>query len=80
MKVDNGNIESLSDIFGNKLEGMSLLEQQEELELKNYIPIDPKDMTRKQKSESKVSLNDHRSKLGKQRLTALQERKKVFGR
>lgn len=79
MNTDTGNIEFMKDIFGEKLEEMSLLERQEELELKNYVPIDPEDMTRKQRRERKVSLSDHRSKLGKQ-LTAIQQRKKVFGK
>lgn len=80
MNVDNGNIEFMKDILGDEMEAMSLHEQQEALEIKNYVPIDPEDMTRKQRREKKVSLSDYRSKLGKQRLTAIQERKKVFGR
>ena len=40
---------------------------------KDVVPVSPEDMTDKQKEELKVSLNDHKSKLGKQ-LT--EERKK----
>lgn len=79
MNTNNGNIEFMRDILGDEMDAMSLHEQQEALEIKNYVPIDPEDMTRKQRRESKVSLNDHRSKLGK-RLTAIQQRKKVFGK
>lgn len=47
-------------------------ENEEELQkarIKNpfLVEIDPDDMTEKQKKELKVSLNDHRSKLGKLR-------------
>ncbi len=79
MNTDNGKIGSIRDLLGDKMDEMSLQEQIEELKSKNYIQIDPKDMTQKQKREQKVSLNDHRSKLGKQ-LTSIQQRKKVFGK
>ncbi len=79
MNTDTGELKDYGEIFGDKLEGMSSREQQEELELKNFVPIDPIDLTRKQRRERKVSLNDHRSKLGVQ-LTAIQQRKKLFGK
>lgn len=34
-------------------------------EIEKYIPINTEDMNRKQKREMKVSLHDHKSKLGK---------------
>ena len=46
----------------------------------NLIQVDQKDMTKKQEKNMHVSLNDNKSKLGKQRLTAIQERKQVFGK
>ncbi len=46
----------------------------------DLISIDEKDMTTKQKKNMKVSLKDNRSKLGKQRLSVIEERRKVFGK
>ncbi len=56
------------------------LDKLSKMEDNPWLQINQNDITRKQKRERKVSLNDHRSKLGKQRLTAIQERKGVFGR
>lgn len=47
---------------------------------KDLVEVNPEDMTFKQKTEMKVSLHDNRSKLGKQRLSAIEERKAVFGK
>ena len=46
----------------------------------DLIEVNPKDMTVKQSENMQVSLNDNRSKLGRQRLSAIEERKRVFGK
>ena len=80
MNTNNGNIESIKDLLVDlKIENKSEKEQIEQLEAMDYVPINEIHMTKKQRRERKVSLNDHRSILGKQ-LTAIQQRKKVFGK
>lgn len=70
MNTKTGELFNVSE---NDLE--DLLNQNDDL-----IRIDREDMTIKQRKTMKVSLKDNRSKLGKQRLSAVEERKKVFGK
>lgn len=64
MNVETGNLMDLSEAL-----------KQKDF-LKSYVRVDENEMTEKQRKTGKVSLNDHRSKLGKQ-LTG--ERKKRSG-
>jgi hypothetical protein len=44
-------------------------------EKKDYVIVENRDMTKKQQREQKVSLHDHRSKLGKQLTQARQQKR-----
>ena len=44
----------------------------------NFITVDESDMTDEQKKEKRVSLKDHKSKLGKKLTSARFQRKRFF--
>ena len=79
MNRDTGEIKFTEDILEHSDEGLSTLALTARIEAMGHVPVDNKDMTMKQRETMQVSPKDHRSKLGKQ-LTAIQQRKKVFGK
>ena len=65
MNVDNGNILALSEAI-----------KQSDF-LRAYVPVFGEDMTEKQKKNGRVSLKDHRSKLGKQLTGERKQRRNI---
>lgn len=66
MNIDTGEIRHFSESEGIELAKL--------LKRENWVPIEEKDMTEKERKEKRVSLHDYRSKLGKE-LTKNRKRK-----
>ena len=73
MNTDTGELKSYIGLTPDELDQLNTRD------CDPLTKVNEKDMTERQKRRMQVSKHDHRSTLGK-KLTAIQQRKKVFGK